>query len=88
MREINYIVDQLGGFGSDNRAGLERQLHRISAIRNREKEIIGLTMRVGRHVEGNVYMIADLLHRYPTKSILFLGEPGCGEFNFSLCFFP
>ena len=48
--ELECIVSSLGGFGSDNRAGLESQLHRISAIRNRADTIIGLTMRVGRHV--------------------------------------
>ena len=78
QEEINAIVDQLGGFGSDNRAGLERQLHRISAIRNRESDIIGLTLRFGRHVSGNTGIISDLLFGDPTKSVLFLGEPGAG----------
>jgi stage III sporulation protein SpoIIIAA len=77
--EINTIVKKLGGFGTDNRAGIERQLHRISAIRNRNSDIIGLTMRVGRHVSGNTSIISDLLFAYPTKSILFLGEPGSGK---------
>jgi len=77
--EIDSIVDQLGGFGSDNRAGLERQLHRISAFRNRESEIIGLTMRVGRHISGNSHIISDLLFADTTASILFLGEPGSGK---------
>lgn len=76
--EIDTIIEKLGGFGSDNRAGLERQLHRISAIRNRESDIIGLTMRFGRHVSGNAGIISDLLFGDPTKSILFLGEPGAG----------
>jgi hypothetical protein len=76
--EIDAVVEQLGGFGSDNRAGLERQLHRISAIRNRESDIIGLTLRFGRHVSGNTGIISDLLFGDPTKSILFLGEPGAG----------
>ncbi|KDO31842.1 hypothetical protein SPRG_03762 [Saprolegnia parasitica CBS 223.65] len=61
--DLDAIVDRVGGFGSDNRAGLERQLHRISAIRNRQDVIIALTIRVGRYIEG----------------ILFLGEPGCGK---------
>jgi 3'-5' exonuclease len=77
--EIIDIVEKLGGFGTDNRAGLERQLHRISAIRNRDKDIIGLTMRVGRHVAGNADMIVDLLFAYEDSSILFLGEPGSGK---------
>ena len=76
--EIDEIVGHLGHFGSDNRAGLEAQLHRISAIRNRAGDIIGLTMRVGRHVCGNAEMIRDLLFQEDT-SILFLGEPGSGK---------
>lgn len=78
MDELEGIVKCLGGFGSDNRAGLEAQLHRISAIRNRADSIIGLTMRVGRYVGGNAAMIADILFR-DDKSILFLGEPGSGK---------
>ena len=79
--DICAIVEGLGkfGFGADNRAGLERQLHRISAIRNRHQKIIGLTMRVGRHVTGNATMISDLLFADSTRSILFLGEPGSGK---------
>ena len=76
--DIDSIVDNLGGFGSDNRAGLEAQLHRVSAIRNRADAIIGLTMRVGRHVGGNAAMIADLLF-HEDASLLFLGEPGSGK---------
>jgi hypothetical protein len=78
QEEINAVVGRLGGFGSDNRAGLERQLHRISAIRNRESDIIGLTLRFGRHVSGNAGIISDLLFGDRTKSVLFLGEPGAG----------
>ena len=77
--DISYVTTKLGKFGSDNRAGLERQLHRISAMRNRSQDIIGLTMRVGRHVSGNAYIITDLLYRYPNSSILFVGEPGSGK---------
>jgi hypothetical protein len=66
-------------FGSDNRAGLERQLHRISALRNRETNVIGMTIRVGRHVSGNAGIIADLLFNKLKSSILFLGEPGSGK---------
>jgi stage III sporulation protein SpoIIIAA len=77
--DIDCIVEQLGGFGLDNRAGLEQQLHRISAIRNRKSDIIGLTMRVGRHVNGNATMIADLLFESSARCILFMGEPGSGK---------
>ena len=78
-KDIEAVVERLGGFGGDNRAGLERQLHRVSAIRNRQSDIIGLTMRVGRHVSGNATMISDLLFADTTRSILFLGEPGSGK---------
>lgn len=76
--DINAVLDQVGGFGSDNRAGLEQQLHRISGMRNRYGDVIGLTMRVGRHVSGNADMISDLLFG-DDRSILFLGEPGSGK---------
>ena len=76
--DINAVLDELGGFGSDNRAGLEQQLHRVSGMRNRCGDVIGLTMRVGRHVSGNADMISDLLFG-DDRSILFLGEPGSGK---------
>jgi len=78
MDDINAVLDELGGFGSDNRAGLEQQLHRISGMRNRYGDVIGLTMRVGRHVSGNADMISDLLFG-DDRSLLFLGEPGSGK---------
>lgn len=77
--DIDTVVENIGDFGGDNRSGLERKLHRISAIRNRSSEIIGLTMRVGRHVTGAALIIEDLLFSDPKKSILFLGEPGSGK---------
>jgi stage III sporulation protein SpoIIIAA len=77
--DISVLTSRLGKFGSDNRVGIEKQLHRISAIRNRHHDVIGLTMRVGRHVSGSAYIISDLLFRHPHSSILFLGEPGSGK---------
>ncbi|KAG7338537.1 single-stranded nucleic acid binding R3H domain containing protein [Nitzschia inconspicua] len=77
--DVDSIVEKVGSFGFDNRAGLERQLHRISAIRNRQDDIIGLTLRVGRHVSGNADMIADLLFADTTQSTLFMGDPGSGK---------
>ena len=83
--DIEAVVEKLGGFGSDDRAGLEQQLHRVSGMRNRDDQVIGLTMRVGRHVGGNAEMIADLLlsddEGSPggSSSILILGQPGCGK---------
>jgi stage III sporulation protein SpoIIIAA len=78
IEDINAVLEALGGFGSDNRAGLEQQLHRISGMRNRCGDVIGLTMRIGRHVSGNADMISDLLFG-DDRSILFLGEPGSGK---------
>jgi len=79
MEDINRVVDSVGGFGGDNRAGLEKQLHRISAMRNRQQDIVGLTLRIGRHVSGNAAMILDIMFADTTQSILFLGEPGSGK---------
>ncbi|OQR89072.1 hypothetical protein ACHHYP_06485 [Achlya hypogyna] len=78
QENLDEITEAVGGFGSDDRAGLERQLHRVSAVRNRLGEIMGLTIRAGRYIEGNASMIADILAA-KNKSVLFLGEPGCGK---------
>ena len=75
--DLQYCVDRIGSFGSDNRAGIERTLHRISAIRNRAGDIIGLTCRIGRAVFGTIVMIRDLVET--GQSILLLGRPGVGK---------
>ncbi len=75
--DIDQVVGQVGEFGADNRAGIERTLHRISAIRNRKGRIIGLTLRVGRAVPGTVDPIRDLVET--EKNILLLGRPGVGK---------
>ena len=75
--ELNYCVQRVGHFSGDNRAGIEKTLHRISAIRNRQGEIIGLTCRVGRAVFGTIAMIRDLVET--GQSILMLGRPGVGK---------
>ncbi len=75
--DLNYCIERVGPFSGDNRAGIERTLHRISAIRNRPGEIIGLTCRVGRAVYGTIGMIRDLVET--GKSILMLGRPGVGK---------
>src|SRR4028118_1184432 len=75
--QLDYCVERVGHFSGDNRAGIERTLHRISAIRNRPGEIIGLTCRVGRAVFGTIGMIRDLVET--GKSILMLGRPGVGK---------
>src|SRR4030042_5590923 len=77
QEDIDYVISRIGAFGDDNRAGIERTLHRISAIRNRQGRIVGLTCRVGRAVYGTIKVIADLIHS--GKSILLLGRPGVGK---------
>ena len=52
-QDIDHVVAQISEFGEDNRAGIERTLHRISAIRNRRGRIVGLTCRVGRACSGS-----------------------------------
>jgi len=76
-QDIDYIVSRIGSFGDDNRAGIERTLHRISAIRNRKGRIVGLTCRVGRAVFGTIRVIEDLVQS--DKSVLLLGRPGVGK---------
>ncbi|WP_019504887.1 R3H domain-containing nucleic acid-binding protein [Pleurocapsa sp. PCC 7319] len=75
--EIQHCIDRVGMFSTDNRAGIERTLHRISAIRNRTGEIIGLTCRIGRAIFGTIVMIRDLVET--GQSILLLGRPGVGK---------
>ncbi|MDD5038748.1 MAG: AAA family ATPase, partial [Dehalococcoidales bacterium] len=77
QEDIEYVVSRIGNFGDDNRAGIERTLHRISAIRNRQGCIIGLTCRVGRAVFGTIKIIDDLIQS--GKSVLLLGRPGIGK---------
>lgn len=74
---IDTVLKRVGEFGLDNRAGIERTLHRISAIRNRQGEIIGLTCRVGRAVFGTIDIIQDVIES--GVSILLLGKPGVGK---------
>jgi stage III sporulation protein SpoIIIAA len=75
--DIEYVVQRIGAFGDDNRAGIERTLHRISAIRNREGRIVGITCRVGRAVFGTVAIIRDIVES--GSSILMMGRPGVGK---------
>jgi stage III sporulation protein SpoIIIAA len=75
--DIEYVVQRIGIFGDDNRAGIERTLHRISAIRNREGRIVGITCRVGRAVFGTVAIIRDIVES--GRSILMMGRPGVGK---------
>jgi stage III sporulation protein SpoIIIAA len=75
--EIEYVAARIGQFGDDNRAGIERTLHRISAIRNRSGEVVGLTCRIGRAVYGTIAIIRDLVES--GEGLLLLGRPGVGK---------
>ena len=75
--DINYITSHIQEFTSDNRSGIPGTLHRISAIRNRQGKVIGLTCRIGRVVTGTIACIKDICMM--NKSILFLGRPGVGK---------
>ena len=75
--DLEYVSSRVGSFGDDNRAGIGQTLHRISAIRNRRGEIVGMTCRVGRAVTGTVDLIKDLV--VSGRSILLLGRPGVGK---------
>src|SRR5881227_2233502 len=75
--DLDHVANNVGQFGDDNRAGIERTLHRVSAIRNRSGRIVGLTMRVGRAVTGTGEIIRDIV--ISGQSILLLGRPGIGK---------
>lgn len=75
--DIRYVTERISPFGEDNRAGIERTLHRISAIRNRNEKVVGLTLRVGRAIYGTIKIIEDLI--LSGKSVLLLGRPGVGK---------
>jgi stage III sporulation protein SpoIIIAA len=76
-QDIDYVIKRISKFSNENRAGIDRTLHRISCIRNRQFLINGLTCRVGRAVFGTISVIRDLLES--EKSILILGKPGTGK---------
>ncbi|MHB8717924.1 MAG: R3H domain-containing nucleic acid-binding protein [Candidatus Dormibacteria bacterium] len=76
-QDLEYVTQRVGDFGDDNRAGIERTLHRISAIRNRAGVVVGLTCRVGRSVTGTIDIIKDIVVN--GQSILLLGPPGIGK---------
>ena len=75
--DIEFVTGNISPFGADNRAGIERTLHRISAMRNRTGNIVGLTVRVGRAVYGTIRIIEDIVRT--GESILLLGKPGVGK---------
>ena len=75
--DLQYVIDRTSPFGDDNRSGIERTLHRISAIRNRGGVVIGLTCRVGRAVPGSARVVEDLA--LSSKSVLLVGRPGVGK---------
>ncbi len=75
--DLSHVLAMVGEFTDDNRAGIERTLHRISGIRNRKGQIIGLTLRVGRAVYGTIEILRDLIET--GKNLLILGRPGVGK---------
>jgi stage III sporulation protein SpoIIIAA len=75
--DLEYLASRVGQFGDDNRAGIERTLHRVSAIRNRQGRIVGLTCRVGRAVTGTAEIFRDIVES--GQSLLLLGRPGIGK---------
>ena len=75
--DIQYLISKISEFGDDNRAGIERTLHRISVIRNRKGTPVGITCRVGRAIEGTIKNIEDLV--LSGESVLLLGKPGVGK---------
>nr|QXM17905.1 hypothetical protein Ycf45 [Chaetoceros laevisporus] len=76
-QDIEYTTKRVSKFSNDNRAGIERTLHRISCIRNRQFLITGLTCRIGRAIFGTISLARDLLES--GQSILILGKPGVGK---------
>nr|YP_009295651.1 conserved hypothetical plastid protein [Mastocarpus papillatus]AOL58135.1 conserved hypothetical plastid protein [Mastocarpus papillatus] len=76
-QDLDFCVKRIGNFSGDNRSGIERTLHRISSIRNRKGNIIGLTCRVGRAIFGTISIVRDLLEK--GQSLLLLGKPGVGK---------
>ena len=76
-KELDFVISYVGDFDKDNRAGIERTLHRISAVRNRRGDIIGLTSRVGRAIYGTMEPIRDIIKG--DKNVLLLGKPGVGK---------
>ena len=75
--DLSHVTSQIGDFNSDNRAGIEKTLHRISAIRSRQGKVLGLSIRVGRAVIGAIQLIEDLISE--GKNLLILGPPGVGK---------
>ncbi|HHB11762.1 MAG TPA: AAA family ATPase, partial [Chromatiales bacterium] len=75
--DLEYVVRAVGDFGPDNRAGLEGTLHRISALRNRRGEVVGLTLRVGRTIRGSIEPLRAFIE--DGRSLLLLGRPGVGK---------
>ncbi|XP_057984244.1 protein SEEDLING PLASTID DEVELOPMENT 1 [Malania oleifera] len=77
FQDLEHAISRVGDFAIDNRAGISRTLHRISAIRNRKGAIIGLTCRVGRAISGSANLLRDMVRS--GVSLLLIGPPGVGK---------
>ena len=77
QEKLDYVVSRISELDGDNRAGIERTLHRISALRNRKGDVVGLTCRVGRAISGTVDIVRDIVES--GNSVLLLGRPGVGK---------
>ena len=75
--DLQLVTKNLSAFGTDNRAGIPATLHRISAIRAKTGEVIGLTCRFGRAIQGTADLVKDIIES--GSSILILGAPGVGK---------
>ena len=75
--DLDYVAARVGQFNKDNRAGIERTLHRISALRNRMGDMVGVTCRVGRAVYGTIDVVRDVVDA--GRSVLLVGRPGVGK---------
>lgn len=77
LADVRYVRDKLGGFRSDLRAGIEGTLHRFAGIQDDFEMLVGMTVRLGRHVYDVAECLRPVLQH--TGSILVVGPPGVGK---------
>jgi len=76
--ELEYMIDRIGKFRRNNRAGIDGTLHRLSLIRDRYNDPLGITVRIGRHLTGVADVLFDILAD-DRASLLLIGAPGTGK---------